>query len=94
MDPYMTFYVHQTEGYEFIVNIAEHVRIAWTGSSAEKEAAATRYKAACRINYLCCSDEEASWRFTALSEAEFQEGLKALRAAAAFASITEAVETE
>jgi len=72
------FYVHQSTGYDFILDTAEHLRIAAHGSAEERAAAAERYRGACRLNYMSVSEAVAWWRFTALTEEEFQAGLAEL----------------
>lgn len=69
------FYIHQSAGYDFILDTAEHLRIAAYGSVEERAAAAERYREACRFNYMSVSEAVAWWRFTALTEEEFQAGL-------------------
>lgn len=69
------FYIHQSAGYDFILDTAEHLRIAAHGSVEERAAAAKRYWDACRFNYMSVSEAVAWWRFTALTEEEFQAGL-------------------
>ena len=77
------FWVQQSEGYEFIQNTAEHVRIATHGSEEERSAAVTRYIEACRLNYMSVSEAVAYWRFTAPTEEMYLACLPIIRAAEA-----------
>ena len=79
------FFVRQSEGYEFIQNTAEHVRVANHGTEEERAAAVERYIEACRLNYMSVSEAVAYWRFAAVTEEEFLTGLPVIRAAEAAA---------
>ena len=80
------FFVRQSEAYEFIIDSAEHVRIAVHGTEKERAAAVTRYIEACRINYMSVSEAVAYWRFAATSQEAYLAGLPLIHATAAAAA--------
>lgn len=88
------FFVRQSEGYEFIQNTAEHVRIATHGTEEERAAAVARYIEACRLNYMSVSEASAWWRFLAPTEEMYQACLPIIRDTAAAAAEEEEPEPE
>ena len=88
------FFVRQSEGYEFIQNTAEHVRIATHGTEKERAAAVARYIEACRLNYMSVSEACAWWRFIAPTEEMYQACLPIIRDTEAAAAEEEEPEPE
>ena len=84
------FSVRQSEGYNFIIDTEEHVRIAVHGSEEERSAAVARYIEACRINYMSVSEAVAFWRFAATSQEAYLAGLPLIHAAEATAAAADA----
>ena len=79
------FWIRQSEGYDFIMDTDEHVRIATHGSEEERAIAVERYMEACRLNYMSVSEAVAWWRFTAPTEELYQACLPVIRKAEATA---------
>lgn len=88
------FYVRQSEGYEFIQNTAEHLRITTHGTEEERTAAVARYIEACRINYMTVTEASAWWRFIAPTEEMYRACLPIIRDTEAAAAAAAEEETK